>query len=80
VDPAAVSTRAAPPADETDRFLEALEPILARYRDSKERREADVLFRAIVLAKDLRTCEALLRGEKVPRSRLDPLWAKAYGL
>ena len=63
-----------------DPFLEALEPVLARYRDSKERREAAVLFQAVVLARDLPTCEALLRGEKVPRSRLDPVWAKAYGL
>ena len=63
-----------------DPFLAALEPVLARYRDSKERREGVVLFQAVMLARDLPTCEALLRGEKVPRSRLDPVWAKAYGL
>jgi hypothetical protein len=55
------------------------DPVCA-YLSSEKRREADVLFKAFMLARDLQTCEALLRGEKVPRSRLDPVWAKAYGL
>lgn len=35
---------------------------------------------ALRLSPSLEVFEALLRGEKVPRSRLDPTWAKAYGL
>lgn len=37
------------------------------------------LLKAIRLAPTLEICEALLRGEKVPRSKLDPVWLKAYG-
>lgn len=66
--------------DETDRLLGVLEPVLGKYRDTRERRRAQVLIRAVRLAPDLETCEAILRGERVPRSRLDPKWAKAYGL
>jgi len=66
--------------DETDRLLEALAPVLAKYRDSKERNESLALIRAVRLARSLEVCEALLRGEKVPLSMLDPKWAKAYGL
>lgn len=56
-----------------------MDPILAKYRDSKERRESLYLLRAVQLAPSLETCEALLRGEKVPKSRMDPEWVKAYG-
>ena len=80
MDSVAVSHRAAQPADETDRFLEALEPLLARYRDSKERRESLALLRAVRLAPDLETCEEILRTGRVPRRRLDPVWARRYGL
>ena len=66
--------------DETDRLLDALEPVFAKYRDTRERHEAQVLLRAVRLAPDLETCEAILRGARAPRSRLDPKWAKAYGL
>lgn len=38
------------------------------------------LKKAVMLAPDLATCEALLRGEDVPISRLDPAWARRYGL
>lgn len=63
--------------DETDRLLDAL-PI-AKYADTKARRESLFMLKCLRLARDLETFEALLRGEKVPRSRLDPKWAKAYG-
>lgn len=66
--------------DETDRLLDALEPVLAKFRDTRERREAFVILRAVRLASDLETCEAILRSDRVPRSRLDPEWARAYGL
>lgn len=65
--------------DETDRLLEALEPVLAKYRDSQERRESLFMLKCLRLGPDLETCEALMRGEKVPQSRLDPKWAEAYG-
>lgn len=67
-------------ADVHEPLLDALGPVLAKYRDTRERRKAQVLIRAVRLAPDLETCEAILRGERVPRSRLDPKWAKAYGL
>jgi hypothetical protein len=63
-----------------DPFLDALEPLLARFRDSKERRESLAILRAIRLAVDIETCEELLRTGRAPLSRLDPRWAKAYGL
>jgi hypothetical protein len=63
-----------------DPFLDALEPLLARYRDSAARRRHLFDLKCVRLAPDLETCEALMRGEKVPRSKLDPGWAKAYGL
>ena len=66
--------------DDTDIFIDALEPVLAKYRDTKERRESLQLLKAVRLGKSLEVCEALLRGEKVPLTMLDPKWAKAYGL
>lgn len=66
--------------NETDRLLYALEPVLAKYRDSKKRRESLHLHKALRLAPSLEMCEALLRGEKVPVSKLDPRWARAYGI
>ena len=66
--------------DDTDRLLSALEPVLAKYRDTRARRESLHILRALRLAPDLATCEAILRGDRVPRSRLDPEWARAYGM
>lgn len=66
--------------DETDLLLDALAPVLAKYRDTRERREADMLIKAVRLAPTLDVCEALLRGESVPKSQLDPEWRKAHGL
>ena len=63
-----------------DPFLDALEPVLAKYRDSKERRESLLILRALRLAPDLETCEEILRTGLAPRSRLDPRRAKAYGV
>jgi hypothetical protein len=63
--------------DETDRFLAALP--LEKYANTRERRESLFMLKCLRLATDLETFEALRRGEKVPRSRLDPEWAKAYG-
>jgi hypothetical protein len=76
----AVSNRASEPDDETDRLLRTISPVLTRFRDSKERRESLALIKAVRLARDLETCEAILRGERVPASRLDTAWRKRYGL
>jgi len=61
------------PLDWADRLVEP-------YRDTAERRWYLFAYKCMVIARDLETCEALMRGEKVPRSRLDPHGAKAYGL
>jgi hypothetical protein len=63
--------------NETERFIAALD--LGKHRDTKERRESLALLKAIRLAPSLEVCEALLQGEKVHSSRLDPHWVKAYG-
>lgn len=60
-----------------DRFLAALR--LEHRRDTQARRESLALMKVIRLAPTLEVAEALLRGEKVPRSRLDPLALRAYG-
>jgi hypothetical protein len=65
---------------DTCRLLRVLEPDLAWRRDSAERRWSLFAYKCLMLAGDLETCEALMRGERVPKSRLDPGWAKAYGL
>lgn len=51
-----------------------------RWLASEERRQANEILKAIRLGSTLAVTEALLRGEKVPRSALDPKWLKAYGL
>lgn len=65
---------------ETCRLLDALEPILSRYRATRERSEANHLLKATRLARSLDVAEALLMGEAVPLSQLDPAWRKAYGI
>lgn len=62
---------------QTCRLIAALD--LDRYRDTKERRQSLFMLKCLRLSPDLETCEALMRGERVPRSRLDPEWVKAYG-
>lgn len=59
----------------------------ARYavaEEARQRAEADRAWcnrgwRAMMLAKDLDTCRALLAGESVPVSRLDPEWFLRFG-
>jgi len=48
--------------------------------ESAERRASRRLWRAVVLAPDLETCEALLHDEAVPLDRLDPEWARRFGV
>jgi hypothetical protein len=52
---------------------------LARTREAREREEASRGWRALMLATDIETYEALMRGERVPRERLDPLWLARFG-
>ena len=42
--------------------------------------DARRLWRAFMLAPSIEVCEALLRGESVPVSRLDPLWVRRFGI
>lgn len=42
------------------------------------RRELNRLWRAVMLAPDLETCESLLAGDQVPLSRLDPVWLARF--
>lgn len=53
--------------------------ILERHRAHQDR-ESQEFHKALRLAPNIQVCEALLRGEPVPRSQLDPLWAKRYGV
>ena len=41
--------------------------------------EGRLWLKALRLSPSLDVFEALLRGQSVPKSRLDPKWAKAYG-
>lgn len=38
------------------------------------------IWKAVMLAPRIETCEALLRNEPVPLSALDPVWAKRFGI
>lgn len=42
--------------------------------------DAGRLWRAFMLSPSIEVCEALLRGESVPLSRLDPVWVRRFGL
>jgi hypothetical protein len=44
-----------------------------------EDEEMSRLWRAMMLALDLATCVALLRGEDVPEDHLDPGWVERFG-
>jgi hypothetical protein len=41
--------------------------------------ETAALYRAVMLAPTLEVCEALLRHEKVPLHKLDPVWVRRLG-
>ena len=61
----------------------AFEALLVEFERDRERvlrAAGDRYWQAIMLARDLETCEALLRGEAVPVSRLDPVWMRRFGL
>jgi hypothetical protein len=52
---------------------------LERGLREPERRQWLNFLKALRLAKDVETFEALLDGESVPLSRLDPEWMARYG-
>lgn len=55
---------------------EQIDALMADVEAERERRrqESRRTWTAIMLAKDLDTCKALLQGEHVPRHRLDAKW------
>jgi hypothetical protein len=65
------------PAAKNARLAVELE---AERFDSDERRQMRIFWKIIMLSPDLETCEALLRGQKVPRHRFDPTWFQRFGL
>jgi hypothetical protein len=50
-----------------------------RERESAARQAARRMWRALMLAPDLETLEALLAGQKVPVDRLDAEWLERLG-
>lgn len=66
-----------PPTDEQlIQLLRDSDPDRIRWRTQYEKR----LARAVMLAPTIEICEALLLGEDVPISSLDPDWVRRYGL
>jgi hypothetical protein len=57
----------------------ALEKTLAEELRDPERREFRRFWKALMLATDVETLEALLLGESVPIDRLDPEWVVRFG-
>ena len=53
---------------------------IAEYQLQRSAEETRRLWRAMMLAPTLEVCEALLRGEKVPTSKLDPEWVERFGV
>jgi hypothetical protein len=68
--------------NETERLIAALAPTPEEVvrRSTLEYRQSLELYRAIVCARDLATCIEILERKRVPTSRLDRTWARAYGL
>jgi hypothetical protein len=50
-----------------------------RERDSAARQAARRMWRALMVARDLETLEALLAGDRVPLDRLDSEWVERFG-
>lgn len=53
---------------------------LERCLREPERHSLRRFWQALMLAADVETFEALLDGERVPISRLDPEWVKHFGM
>jgi hypothetical protein len=65
---------------ELDYTDELVELVLERHRAAvrADERAVALLGKAVMLAPSLDVCEALLRGEDVPRDRLDRVWRRRY--
>lgn len=66
------------PAAENARWLIEQEELLRRLSEP-ERHEWRRFWKALMLARDVETLEALLDGESVPEDRLDPDWMARFG-
>jgi hypothetical protein len=53
---------------------------VVKYELLSPAEETRRIWRAMMLAPTLEVCKALLRGEKVPTSKLDPDWVKRFGV
>lgn len=67
------------PALANARWINEQEELERRLRDP-ERHELRRFWRALVLAQDVETFEALLDGESVPVDRLDADWLARFGI
>ena len=63
-----------------EEFYAGVAALLARAKGRKERGLTARIWRAMMLAPSAEICDALLRGEAVPISKLDPEWARRFGL
>lgn len=61
------------------RSQETVEQSLEKLLHDPARHEFRRLWKAIMLAKDVETLDALLRGESVPVNRLDAEWVARFG-
>lgn len=50
------------------------------YLALPQRLNGNSAYKALVLSKDLETFVALMDGQSVPRSRLDPVWKRRFGV
>jgi hypothetical protein len=51
----------------------------ASFAEERRASETRRIWIAMMLAPELETCRALLRGERVPVDRLDPTWLERFG-
>jgi len=59
--------------------LRAIENDRRRWCEA-DRQETLRIYKAMMLARNVDDCTALLRGEDVPAERLDPYWLRMYGM
>lgn len=55
-------------------------PELSPQMQADRRAEADRIYRAWMLAPTIEIYEALMKGEDVPISALDPVWVDRFGM
>ena len=70
-------------SDNKHQAITDAQELLQLEEQAREQQREDAIYRlgrAVMLAPNIAICEALLRGEHVPISRLDPDWVRRYGL